>query len=693
MRKYSAAVILACMAPLGFAIPASKIETGFYYPKSEFQTYVPSGNAGFAPVTLEENLAFAQQTLYQTLGLTESTLKITGYHSDEAGVLHVYAVHVVDGIEVQNHNAAIHVQNGEVLAESHSFTKDARFMQKRWSSTQQEISLEDAIAIAVKSLGAPKDSLPVVTVYTETKDGRLTKAFKFQLRSDEKLKWYEVLVDCITGELVSVINYYNNASYKVIKLPKVNPLDGFSTAEISADWHSIGSEKFQTTKGNNVDSRIGDFRVGSTESLSFDANWDSSKEPTIEDNMKAAIINNFYLSNLMHDITYAFGFTEETGNFQATNFGKSGAEGDYVQVNNHAAGFNNANFATPPDGQNGVMNMYLWKNTVPYRDGSLDNSVPIHEYGHGVSTRLTGGGNTTICLRQSGEAAGMGEGWSDAFAFMLTMNSTDTREKKFALGTYLTNSPAGIREYPYSTDMNINPLVCNVQLTVDSDISRLESVHEIGTLWASILYEVYWNLVDAKGFSSDWLNASQENGNIIAMKNIITGLKIQPCNPTFLNARDAILAADDANYGGKYKCLLWKGFAKRGLGVFASSYQNGFKVPEECASEDTKVTIPVSGSAIVTGKILLGQVTKFIYQTGRMAKKCDLFELCYRSASSQTYNCVSKPLTDTVSQDFSITFESSGAVFVRFRTFSNDRTCNIIEPKGSPGYGFFVQAK
>lgn len=50
----------------------------------------------------------------------------------------------------------------------------------------------------------------------------------------------------------------------------------------------------------------------------------------------------------------SYGFTEEAGNFQQYNFGRGGEEGDAVITNaQDGSGFNNANFMTPPDGQNG----------------------------------------------------------------------------------------------------------------------------------------------------------------------------------------------------------------------------------------------------------------------------------------------------------------------------------------------------
>lgn len=44
------------------------------------------------------------------------------------------------------------------------------------------------------------------------------------------------------------------------------------------------------------------------------------------------------------------------------------------------------------------------------RDGDLDNVIIAHEYGHGISNRLTGGPSQAGCLQNEEQ---MGEGWSD----------------------------------------------------------------------------------------------------------------------------------------------------------------------------------------------------------------------------------------------------------------------------------------
>lgn len=62
------------------------------------------------------------------------------------------------------------------------------------------------------------------------------------------------------------------------------------------------------------------------------------------------------------------------------------------------------------------MRMYLWNTASPYRDGDFEAGIVIHEYSHGLSTRLTGGPMDSSCLGW-GEAGGMGEGWGGELLF------------------------------------------------------------------------------------------------------------------------------------------------------------------------------------------------------------------------------------------------------------------------------------
>jgi extracellular elastinolytic metalloproteinase len=147
---------------------------------------------------------------------------------------------------------------------------------------------------------------------------------------------------------------------------------------------------------------------------------------------------------------FRYGFNEVAGNFQEEN-ANGGKGGDAVIANaQDGSGYNNANFATPPDGQHGKMRMYVWNVVSPMRDGDLEAGIVIHEYSHGISTRLTGGPANSGCLGW-GEAGGMGEGWGDFFATMIRLKEEHNRDSIFGMGDW-ANGGEGIRRYKVCTE-------------------------------------------------------------------------------------------------------------------------------------------------------------------------------------------------------------------------------------------------
>ena len=115
------------------------------------------------------------------------------------------------------------------------------------------------------------------------------------------------------------------------------------------------------------------------------------------------------------------------------------------------------------------------------------------------------------------------------------------------------------------------------------------------TFFKSFNSEVYWNMVEKSGFAQvDDMktNPTIGKGNSDFLRLLIAGMKIQPCNPTFVSARDAILVANNATFGttggGGYRCEIWKGFAKRGLGFSnagsgGAPYADQFDLPPGCS--------------------------------------------------------------------------------------------------------------
>ncbi len=239
-------------------------------------------------------------------------------------------------------------------------------------------------------------------------------------------------------------------------------------------------------------------------------------------------------------------------------------------------------------------------------DGSFDNGIIAHEYGHGISIRLTGGASNSGCLNNTEQ---MGEGWSDYFGMLMTIESGDVGTDRRGVGTYALTQPttgSGIRDFPYSTDLGVDPRTYN-------SINTASIPHGVGSVWCAMLWEMTWALIDEHGFDPDLYNGV--GGNNIALALVTEALKLQPCSPGFVDGRDAILAADLALYGGQNECLIWGAFAKRGLGFGASQGSSGsrsdgtesFMTPTSCQSVDMAKT--VNSDSIIAGDTLTYALT------------------------------------------------------------------------------------
>ena len=143
--------------------------------------------------------------------------------------------------------------------------------------------------------------------------------------------------------------------------------------------------------------------------------------------------------------------------------------------------------------------------------------------------------------------------------------------------------------------------------------------HSNRAVWAEMLYEVYWELVGKHGFtlrwfpptvdhdsdqwytteiSSDGVNVFKypKHGNTLTLQLVVDGMKLQPCRPTFIDARNSIIQADEILTNGENKCEIWRGFAKRGLGIKARVIGNNpwgggirresYEIPEDCRNHD-----------------------------------------------------------------------------------------------------------
>jgi len=198
--------------------------------------------------------------------------------------------------------------------------------------------------------------------------------------------------------------------------------------------------------------------------------------------------------------------------------------------------------------------------TTDFVDSDLDNGIIAHEYAHGWSTRLTGGAANSGCLSGSEQ---MGEGWSDYLGLVMTIKPGEVGTDGRGIGTYVIIEDTlggGIRTFPYSTDFAVNPHTYE-------DIQSEAIPHGVGSVWCAMLWDMTWLLIDRYGYDPDLYNGS--GGNAVAISLVGEGMMLQPCNPGFVDGRDAILAADMALFGGANQCIIWEAFSRRGLGFSA----------------------------------------------------------------------------------------------------------------------------
>jgi extracellular elastinolytic metalloproteinase len=187
--------------------------------------------------------------------------------------------------------------------------------------------------------------------------------------------------------------------------------------------------------------------------------------------------------------------------------------------------------------------------TSTNRHTALDATVVYHEYMHGVTNRLVGGPQNVQAL-EAPQCRGMGEGWGDYIACVLTETN--------AIASWSVNQPNGVRGFVYDTNFPAQT----------ENFSRLGAgrytvEHNIGEIWCATLLEM-----------------NRRIGMANALPLIIDALKLSPSNPSFLDMRDAILAALDFTRDAaaassapmtprayaEQRLGIWQAFARFGMG-------------------------------------------------------------------------------------------------------------------------------
>jgi hypothetical protein len=315
--------------------------------------------------------------------------------------------------------------------------------------------------------------------------------------------------------------------------------------------------------------------------------WDPDKRYSWQKNDERTATQNFYFVNTWHDYLQKapIGFTEAAGNFQQVNASGRGKGGDPVHNEsldgadskrglpdlNH---IDNANFATPPDGQSPTMQMYLWH--VPGASSKQDRFIPTigsdaadivyHEYTHGLSHRLVTDANNNPAL-DSIQGGSMGEAWSDWYALDYLVDrghlEDSTVPGDLNVGVYV-GAGKGVRSEATDCPVGSTARACPGTKGTSrggytyGDFGRIYDatgdVHAAGEIWA----QTSWDLRGALGPKR-------------AVSLMTRAMELSPTYPSYLDMRNSILQADRAIHGGSNARKIWKVFAGRGMGFFAGT--------------------------------------------------------------------------------------------------------------------------
>ncbi len=701
---------------------------------------------------------------------SEIEYKITATNTNDLGVTIYYGIQTYQNYSIVGTEFNAIVSKGELISLNHHFLVNPssinkinvyktsaaavlQFLVKDYPIKAVEIVETNSGEYNYVNQDLSDEPIKIYKKWMLIED-KLIPVYEVSLYEKDHQHWYNTIVDASTKQILNRVDWvaecdskpeifrniskstkpinpsedkiestHANSGYRVFAMPLESPNHGSRTFEEDPEnidaspygWHDvngIAGAEYTITRGNNVwasedknDDNSPGYSPDGGSSLIFDYDYDITKSAALYTD--ASITNLFYWNNLMHDVWWHYGFDEQSGNFQQNNYSRGGFGGDYVNADaQDGSGSNNANFATPPDGQNPRMQMYLWSSnsagdhfqvnspsfatgkytsstavfgprltktpitdnlvlvnsggsearrgcsalqnatqvngkiafiergsctfvqkvknaqnagaiavvifdstannpidlggtdnsiTIPSImirkndgqyilgllasqnvsvslydssttgaitfDSDFDNGVIAHEYGHGISNRLTGGAANASCLTNQEQ---MGEGWSDFFALVMTHEAGDAATDLRGIGTYVSNEQttgSGIRNYPYSTDINNSSYTYN-------NIKSFSVPHGVGSVWCSMLWDMYWLFIDEYGYDSDIYEGT--GGNNMAMQLVIDGMKLQPCSPGFVDGRDAILLADRLRNGGKNQKIIWDAFARRGLGYDAS---------------------------------------------------------------------------------------------------------------------------
>ncbi|WP_030439492.1 M36 family metallopeptidase [Actinoplanes subtropicus] len=589
------------------------------------------------PVPIALDYLAAHQDVFGLGPAAIANLTLRQDYVDVEGTHHLSFVQSVGGVPVFGNGLKAHI------------TKDGRIIQIDGSplralpaaAASPTVSAAGARDAAVKDVfGASAAKVTRTeagaTRKTSFSDGGNAKLVYFQAAGGPRLAWetiavdqgYVHVIDAATDQVLYRQNtvdadagdvFYNypgapkGGTQKTVGLSKWLPNDSPRLAgnvahvysDVNDDNVANPTEEVAPSGKRSFQFPFVDFSgtVGGRCSAAFKCSWDPKTANSWQANRAQNAVQMYYFLGTWHDHLAArpIGFTRTAGNFEAV-------DGDAVQGQsddgaNTANGLpdanhvDNANMNTMPDGIPPVMQMYLFLPDARFIAGNSgdDSSVVFHEYTHGLSNRLVvdANGNSTL---GSAQPRSMGEAWSDWYALDYLVDTgleKDTAKVGDVMVGKYVDGGGTIRTEPLDCTVGAPATVCPGTAAAGPGgytygdfgliSARGTEVHADGEIWGQTL----WDLRRAIGSKK-------------AESLVTRAMELSPANPSYLDERNSILAADLVVDGGKLQKTIWKVFANRGMGYFAASLDGADTQPVEDFSMPPAANTP---RGTLTGKV------------------------------------------------------------------------------------------
>ncbi|GAA5024477.1 M36 family metallopeptidase [Actinopolymorpha pittospori] len=622
-----------------------------------------TGPSRAAAKTIALSYVRAHAAAFRLSGADIDRLQLRQDYVDVEGTHHLSFVQSVGGVTVFGNGVKAHVaRDGRLI--SLDGAPVAGLPSALTGLDKPTLTAERARRAAIEDVfGTPKAATAGpgkgASKVTEFSDGAQAKLVVFTTTAGPRLAWQTItspgrtqmylhVVDAASGRVMYRRDLVQHDRAQVVDNYPGAPRGGtFRTVDLPARWLPANSSRLAGnvahvyTDANDNDTAqpaeevapsgkrsftfpLQTFALGGDCAAAFPCTWDPAAPNSWQVNRRQDGVQLFYFIGTYHDHLAAkpIGFTRAAGNFEAVD--DDAVQGENLDGANTAQGLpdplhiDNANFATPPDGMQPRMQMYLWRLPGDPSDpflaasGANDAGIVYHEYTHGLSNRLVvdADGVSTLGNVQAGS---MGEAWSDWYAMDFLVDDGLVKD---------TSAPGEVRVGQYvghGTDLiRSQPLDCPVGSTSPKCPGTPETgpggytygdfgvigggpeVHADGEIWASTLWDLRAKL-----------------GSKLSESLVTRAMELSPANPSFLDMRNSILQADLVVNKGKAHASIWKVFAGRGMGYFAGSLDGDDSAPVEDFSlpprpgtptgtltgmvTDTDTGAPVAGATVAFG--------------------------------------------------------------------------------------------